>query len=141
MLSTVYTIGHGTKSATEISSICKNNNINLLVDVRSKPFSKYNPSCNKNMFEKESIPDRFKYIWMPALGGLYPEDYSHHGKELKKLIQDYSNYTICIMCSESDYKNCHRYSSLTKELMQMNINVVHLDNKSGRPIKDQKTLL
>lgn len=40
--STIYTIGHGTKSLNEFIDILKRYEIDFLYDVRSNPMSKYN---------------------------------------------------------------------------------------------------
>ena len=74
--STLYSIGHGNKSIETLIEELKHFSIDFLIDIRSKPYSKYNPQFNQNEI-KFSLPDKgIKYTFMgDVLGGL-PDDTS-----------------------------------------------------------------
>ena len=57
----IYSIGHSIKPWGEFVQELENVNFDYLVDVRSKPYSKYCPQYNKNRIE-EQLGD--KYICM-----------------------------------------------------------------------------
>lgn len=137
----IFTIGHGNHTAKHIISICIKNGITLLADCRSKPYSKWNPMCNRSEFETQSANLSFNYQWKPELGGLNLDEYYLHKQGIKKLIESNENETICIMCSESDYRQCHRFSSLTKEIIDLNFLVCHINNSTGEKIKEQTSFL
>jgi uncharacterized protein (DUF488 family) len=43
----IYTIGHGNRTTSEFIDLLKENNVTQLVDVRTSPYSRYNPQFNK----------------------------------------------------------------------------------------------
>lgn len=57
---TIYTFGHGAKSFDKFIKTINDFKINLLVDIREKPISRYFPHFNKSNFEKE-FSDRYMY--------------------------------------------------------------------------------
>src|ERR1700690_1191251 len=80
----LFTVGHSTHSKENFTTLLRSSNINILVDVRSHPGSRW------SQFQKEElevwIPEvNFEYIWMPGLGGWskrelkYSEEMAKHG--------------------------------------------------------------
>ena len=65
----MYTIGHSTHTQEEFISLLKDYDIEVLVDVRSYPGSKYVPQFNQENMEKWLPENDIKYIHMPELGG------------------------------------------------------------------------
>ena len=64
------TIGHSNRSLEELIAMLQAHGVDLLVDVRTVPKSRYNPQ-----FNTDSLPDPLRkagieYLHMPALGGL-----------------------------------------------------------------------
>ena len=64
----LFTVGHSTHSKKDFTTLLKSANIDVLVDVRSHPCSRW------PQFQKESleiwVPEAgFEYVWMPELGG------------------------------------------------------------------------
>lgn len=95
----------------------------LLVDVRSRPRSRF-PWFNRARLEA-TLGER--YLWMPALGGLddsiAEEEFQSAIEELVKLAKV---KRVVIMCSEKDFKSCHRYTTLEPEIRLRGFNVIHL---------------
>ena len=44
----LYTIGHGNRKPNEFLTLLKNFGIEYLIDVRSQPYSKFNPQFNQH---------------------------------------------------------------------------------------------
>ena len=65
----IYTIGHSTHSQEEFIEILKTYDIELVVDIRSYPGSKYVPHFNKENMEVWMPDSGIKYIHMKELGG------------------------------------------------------------------------
>jgi uncharacterized protein (DUF488 family) len=142
--STIYSIGHGSKIIDDFISELKSFNIFFLLDIRSKPFSKWNPQFNRDQLENELEKHNIKYVFIGNnLGGL-PEDrscYDNNGKVvydyikekdffkegLKRLtIANEKHVNIAIMCSESNPGECHRSKLIGMELSKQKISIKHI---------------
>lgn len=160
---TIYTIGHSNLSRAEFINLLKNQGIEILVDVRSTPFSKYSPQFNKDNL-KEAISDagiRYHYLGK-TLGGrpndpacyksrTIPEEHSDYlnlvdypevmkkdffQKGIDNLLKLAQGNKVAIMCSEEDPNFCHRHHLIGKYLVKLGCNVVHI-RKDGNVVKDQ----
>ncbi len=67
--SSVYTIGHSTKTSAELIKILFVYNIQPLVDVRRFPRSLINPQFNSENIEQELTKNGMRYAWFENLGG------------------------------------------------------------------------
>lgn len=142
-MGTIYTIGHGNLSFTDFVQELKSYDIRYLIDVRSKPFSKWCPYFNqeplKNSLQKEGII----YGYMGNLIGGLPSDPSCYTNAkvdyIKVAEKDFfkagllrlihaaqQELRVAIMCSETDPQLCHRYKLIGKELTRKNIPVIHI---------------
>ena len=66
----IFSIGHGNRNMEEFMIILKNFDIEYLIDVRSLPFSKFNPQYNQNELQFTLERNRIKYVFMGEnLGG------------------------------------------------------------------------
>ena len=146
----IYSIGHGNKKIEDFISELKSYNISYLLDIRSKPYSKWNPQFNQVALELELKNNGITYVFVgDTLGGL-PEDrtcYDHNGKVVYDLIREKQffkdglnrlmtandkNIPLAIMCSESKPEECHRSKLIGQELLKLNISINHI-------ISDSKT--
>jgi uncharacterized protein (DUF488 family) len=71
---TIYTIGHSNKQPNEFIDLLKNNSIKLLIDVRSQPYSQYNPQFNKNSLMKTLSDNEINYLFLGNCLGGRPKD-------------------------------------------------------------------
>jgi uncharacterized protein (DUF488 family) len=65
----IWTIGHSTRTIDEFVSLLKENEINLLADVRAWPGSKRYPHFNKEALEESLSAQGIRYEHFPELGG------------------------------------------------------------------------
>ena len=139
----IYTIGHGNKIIETFLDELKAYDIKYLIDVRSKPFSKWSPHFNKDSLSNYLNTINIKYVNMgDQLGGL-PKDRKLYGDgkviysklsnsgPFKKGIQrivtaSNKKLDIAMMCSEADPEQCHRSKLIGGELAQLNIPVTHI---------------
>ena len=111
-----YLIVHGSMKLDEFLEILKGKKVDMLVDVRSVPFSKHVPDFNKETLKEFLLKNNIDYVHMGTmLGGKRdPEWFNKHmnTKEFEKgicILQEGINGSIAaIMCSEIDYRKCHR---------------------------------
>ncbi|HNP31308.1 MAG TPA: DUF488 domain-containing protein, partial [Nitrospirales bacterium] len=67
--SELWTIGHSTRPIEEFVGLLQSHGIQLLVDVRTIPFSRRNPQFHQEILAQSLREAGFQYRHMPALGG------------------------------------------------------------------------
>src|SRR3954447_8376565 len=65
----IWTIGHSTRAIDDVISLLKENQINLLADVRAWPGSKRYPHFNKDALTESLNAHAIRYEHFPELGG------------------------------------------------------------------------
>jgi len=119
----LYTVGHGARSFEEFTRLLTDHQITLLVDVRSKPFSRWVPHFNRNYMETH-LP--MLYAWEPDLGGLTVVEPDAFEQGIERLMRYAKRYTVCIVCSEKDAARCHRSKVIQPALEERKVNVIHI---------------
>jgi uncharacterized protein (DUF488 family) len=154
---TIYSIGHGNKKIEDFIAELKSFEIEYLLDIRSKPYSKWNPQFNRGAIELELKNNGITYVFAgDTLGGL-PEDkscYDYNGKVVYDLIKgkeffkkgldrltiaNQKRIHLAIMCSESKPEECHRSKLIGQELLNKNISLHHIVSKAK--IKSQYAVM
>jgi uncharacterized protein (DUF488 family) len=143
----IYSIGHGNRKIDDFLNVLKNYGIEYLIDVRSQPYSKYNPQFNQNDLKYFLEQSGITYVFMGDSIGGRPSDptcYDDEGKVdyqkvkeknffklgLERLKTAYDkNIPIAIMCSESKPCECHRSKLIGRALAEQNIYLKHIDEK------------
>ncbi len=162
---TVYTIGHSNVSDTVIISMLQKYRIRVLVDVRSSPYSQYNPQFNREVFRKTLMADHINYRYAGAyLGGRPKDPTCYKDKRLPDVHSDYlhlvdypalmqqesfikgidclielaTQSSIALMCSEEDPQKCHRHHLIGVYLTrQRGVKVMHIRG-DGTLVSDQQ---
>lgn len=142
-MSTLYSIGHGNKSFEEFEGELRSFDIQYLIDVRTKPFSKWNPSFNQEILKYLLQGNGYTYVYMGDLiGGLpndpscYTDGHIDYSKVREKdffrkgidrlLTAAEKELRVAIMCSESEPEKCHRSKLIGQELLKHNISLNHI---------------
>lgn len=128
---TVYSIGYGNRQFGEFVRLLKEHHITMVWDVRSKPYSGWNPNYNKQSLKK-NLPIHYWYMG-DVLGGM--EDIPLHVVDtaLNELILLSQKERICVMCSELCAHptkrlptGCHRFFLIGKRLEQRGVQIIHI---------------
>lgn len=140
----ILTVGHGNQSIEEFVGLLRQHHVELLVDTRSKPFSVRHPQFNQRVLTKLLDDVGIRYCFLGNKLGGRPRDvslYDASGKPDYGKIEGTPAYregidaleglakgdeTVAIMCSESDYRECHRYKLISKTLVLRNVEVKHI---------------
>lgn len=140
----IYSIGHGNRSINDFIALLNQYDIKYLIDVRSRPYSKFNPDFNKEALERVLTQKFIKYLFMgDKIGGL-PDDLacrtddkidydkckhnSNYMEGINRLVTAYEkNLKVAMMCSESKPQECHRSKLLGEMLRDRRIEVQHID--------------
>jgi uncharacterized protein (DUF488 family) len=150
----IYTIGHSNITQESFIEILKSHKLQLIVDVRSTPYSKYVPHFNRENINKSLKENNIRYIFLGSYIGGKPKDeeYYKDGKVDYDLIAKTEHYkeginkimtlnrdeNIVLMCSEEDPKSCHRHNLITQSLIKKGFEVIHI-RKNGKINKITET--
>lgn len=140
----LFSIGYGSRKLPEFISLLEKNNISYLIDVRTRPYSKFNSDYSRDSLKKSLGLAKVKYVYMgDTLGGL-PEDddcytdgrvdyqktarSSAFKKGFDRLLRA-SNIpeNVIVMCTEGKPHECHRCKLIGVELQKCGINIIHID--------------
>ncbi|HYF29887.1 MAG TPA: DUF488 domain-containing protein [Chitinophagaceae bacterium] len=153
----VYTIGHGTRKAEDLVALLKQYGVRYLLDVRSCPYSRFNPQYNKQQLQSFLQQNEITYVFMGDTLGGRPDDpscYDVHGKIDYETLKDKEYFKsgivrvktalekdldIALMCSERKPAECHRSRLIGQVLFKDGIEMRHIDDLGG--IKDQATVM
>lgn len=141
---TIYTAGFSNLPLGTFLSNLRAHGIQVLVDVRSKPFASYTPHFNKDQIETAAKASGLRYLYLGQdLGGMpdnpgFYDDQGHvlYGRVAEqpgfqagmKRLQDGLNkgYCIALTCGEDNPRNCHRRLLLGKVLRENGVAVAHI---------------
>lgn len=142
----VYLIGHGNLKLDKFLEILKEKKVDMIIDVRSMPYSKYAPHFNEGNLKEFLLKNNIDYVYMGSiLGGRHPEGFNKYmnSKEFKKgiriLKEGVEGSIAAIMCSETDYAKCHR-KSIGLKLADEGFIVQDISNGIIQKV-DQRTLV
>lgn len=147
---TLWTVGHSTRTAAEFTSILLANQIAALVDVRSFPASRRYPHFNKAALSVTLAASGVEYLHVSELGGrrrptLHSKNtawknasfraYADHMETdefklgIEKLLALAGKKRTAVMCAEALWWRCHR-SLIADFLKASGVEVIHiLDQK------------
>src|SRR5437764_674495 len=125
----ILTTGHGNASTAELITRLTDAGVSLVVDVRSRPFSRWYPHHSRPELEKAVTLEGLSYLWKGAnLGGLgVNQDFAGTVREVSELAR---TRTTALLCSETDWHRCHRRTMLEPAFLAEGLDVVHL-NRDG----------
>ena len=139
----VYTIGHSNHTWETFLQLLQHNRIHIVVDVRSKPYSRFCPHSNKKRLEKSLYGADISYIYLGNLVGGMPEEdeyYDDEGYVLYDRLVDSPRFQegisrieelirrsrIALMCGEEDPHKCHRRFLIGAILVGKGIELRHI---------------
>ena len=146
MNTTIYTIGHSTRSIPQLLDAIAPYGIEVVADVRRFPGSRRLPQFAEPALRAELESRGLGYVWIPALGGRrrpLPESanvgwrhsafrgYADHmaseefAAGLFELLLIASGMRTVIMCAEVLWWRCHR-RIIADVLVSLGVDVVHI---------------
>lgn len=128
----IYTIGYGNQKFDDFVGLLRRFRIDLLVDVRRFPTSKWSEFVKENL--ETTLPDHgITYVHLRELGG-YRGGYREYTRTndfkagLKELMRLAGEKSAAIMCVESSPSGCHR-RFIAAELKKRGWKVIHIMGK------------
>jgi uncharacterized protein (DUF488 family) len=144
-MSGIFTIGHSNLPPDMLIRLLQEHNIQVVVDVRSVPFSRSMPHCNKRNLQDLLQGNNIRYLYLGnSMGGkpggpLYRDIHGNIDYEIiaaaaefqtgiKRLLNGMlAGWRIALFCAEEDPQKCHRHLLIAKELVyRWDIPVSHI---------------
>ena len=150
-VTSIWTIGHSTRSLEELVDLLRGHGITVLADVRTLPGSKRHPQFDREALEEELPRHGLRYVHFRALGGLRrPLADSPNLAWRNSAFRGYADYMqtetweravgelldlaaterVAVMCAEAVPWRCHR-SLLADALVVRGVEVRHITGKGA----------
>jgi uncharacterized protein (DUF488 family) len=126
-LNTIYTIGHSRHPLERFVELLRQHQIEVLVDVRSVPYSKHAPQYRKHELEQAVEAQGVTYLHLgEELGGMPRASEPEFRAGLTRLMGLAEENHVVIMCAEEDPARCHRSALIAPALRERGVAVVHI---------------
>ena len=139
----IFTIGHSNHSLETFVDLLQQNGIEVLVDTRSQPYSKYASHFNKEALKLALPKVGIKYAFFGKELGGRPDGEAFYDEEghvlygnvaeapfflegIERLEKGAAKYRVAIFCSEENPSVCHRRLLVTRVLQQRGDSVCHI---------------
>jgi uncharacterized protein (DUF488 family) len=142
MPNTLYTIGHSNHPIERLTALLRQHKITAVCDVRSKPYSRYNPHFDREELKSSLEASGITYVFLGKELGARSDDPSCYlyGKVqytklaqtalfqegLKRVRDGMKKYTIALMCAEKEPLDCHRTILVSRQLAASGISIEHI---------------
>jgi uncharacterized protein (DUF488 family) len=139
----LWTVGHSNHPLETFLNLLHQHAIEVLVDVRSSPYSSYCPHFNSEPIKTAVKAAGLQYLFLgDSVGGRAEGEqfYDADGRVLydklaatdafrdgiERLIKGLRAYRIAILCGEEDPTNCHRRLLIGRVLGERGVQVMHI---------------
>jgi uncharacterized protein (DUF488 family) len=147
-MTTIYTIGHSNHETETFVTLLRQHGIELLIDVRSSPYSRYVPQANRETLARALQAAGIAYGWLGDRLGGKPGGVAVDYDELRaspsfrqgidRLVAMAAQRRTAIMCAEGDHRQCHRHKLITPALLDQAICVHHIQPDGSLVDEDQE---
>jgi len=138
----IYTIGHSTHSIQNFVSLLKTQGVTAIADVRSAPYSRFQPQFNRESLAKYLNDSGVEYVFVgDSIGGrstneddfengrvvyarLKRNEYFEQG--IQRVIEGSERFKLALMCSEKEPIECHRTLLVGHTLFENGLPVTHI---------------
>ena len=139
----VLTIGHSNHSLDAFVELLQQHRVTAVADVRSAPYSKYNPQFNREPLERALKGHDIAYSFLGSELGARPKNSSCYDQEdrvrfevlekteefqhgIERIMKGTATYRIALMCGERDPSKCHRAILVAPGLLRHGATVQHI---------------
>ena len=155
----IYTIGHSKHPIDRFVALLQQYGVDALADVRSTPYSRFNPQFNREKLQASLAAAGIRYVFLGEELGARSKDASCYDQEgrvsyamlartppfragIERLLTGMQQHRIAIMCAEREPLDCHRTILVSRELERAGVPVTHiLQDGSLEPHRQTMTRL
>ena len=139
---TVLTIGHSTHALDAFIALLQWHHVTAVADVRSAPYSRFNPQFNREPFAKALEAEGIRYVPLGnELGGRSDDPACYEDGRilydrvaatesfrsgLARVVQGAARYRITLMCAEKEPLDCHRTLLVARALAAQGVDIAHI---------------
>jgi uncharacterized protein (DUF488 family) len=142
-MSTVYTVGHSAHSFEQFASLLKGQGIEVVVDTRSAPYSRFAPQFDREILQRELSQAGFRYLFLGAELGGRPKNSEYYDESghvlysritrdpafvagIERLERGMAQFRVALLCGEEDPAHCHRRLLVARVLVERGHQILHL---------------
>lgn len=146
----LYTIGHLVHTCDRFIDLVRAQEVSVICDVRSRPYSRRSPHFNRESLRAELERRAIAYVFLgDALGGRSSDpacyengrvDYRRVAttpvfrEGLQRLLKGIEQFNVALLCAEKDPLACHRTLLVCRHLRSPDLSIRHiLDDGSVEP--------
>jgi len=138
----IFTIGHSTHRAEAFLALLRQHGVEAVADVRSAPFSRFNPQFNREALEQCLKANGIRYVFLGKELGARSEERSCYldgrvqyarlaqtslfQSGLDRVLMGAARYRVALMCAEKEPLECHRTLLVAKALTARGQPVLHI---------------
>ncbi len=139
---TIYTIGHSTHPAETFVERLRQHGISAVGDVRSNPYSRFNPQFNRETLQRSLLENSIAYVFLGGELGARSEDPDcwmdgkvqfdrlartpHFQRGIERVIEGTGRFRLALMCAEKDPLDCHRFFLVARTLAERGFEIGHI---------------
>lgn len=138
----IYTIGHSNGTFERLVDLARLHRITAVADVRSQPYSRFNPQFNREALAGQLRTSGLEYVFLGQELGARSEDPAcyHDGRALysliaktslfeqgiQRLLSGMERFQVALMCAEKEPLACHRSILISRSLQERGVRVQHI---------------
>jgi uncharacterized protein (DUF488 family) len=139
----IYTVGHSKHPIDRFVALLQRHEIDAVADVRSTPYSRFNPQFNREKLQAALAAAHIRYVFLGEELGARSKDpdcYDENGRVIyaklaatpffrqgiDRLLTGMRDHRIAIMCAEREPLECHRTILVARELEKVGVPVAHI---------------
>jgi uncharacterized protein (DUF488 family) len=138
----VYTVGHSNGTVERLLGLLEPHGITAIADVRSRPYSRFNPQFNREELSARLKTAGIGYVFLGQELGARSEDLSCYrggraqyslmaqtplfARGIERLLAGMETHRVAIMCAEKEPLTCHRSILIARHLHEKNVEVRHI---------------
>ncbi len=138
----VYTIGHSNVTSDRLLALLDQHGITAVADVRSRPYSRFNPQFNREALASALKTSGREYFFLGQELGARSEDRACYRdgraqyaliaqtslfeRGIERLVAGMENFRFAILCAEKEPLSCHRSILIARYLHEKGIGVRHI---------------
>ena len=155
MSGVVYTIGHSNGTVERLVGLLRLHAITAVADVRSQPYSRFNPQFNRETLAIEVKNSGLEYVFLGQELGARSEDPACYRKGraqysliartavfergIQRLLAGMDRFQVTLMCAEKEPLACHRSILISRSLQERGVRVRHILEDGS--VEDHETSL
>jgi uncharacterized protein (DUF488 family) len=142
-MGTVYTIGHSSHSVELFTELLTKHAIQVVVDVRSAPYSRYAPQFDHDLLPRSVNQAEIKYLFLGRELGGRPDRREYYDADghvlysrmtadslfvagIERLERGIGEFRVALMCGEEDPAHCHRRLLVGRVMIERGHTVLHI---------------